>query len=118
MKLLFLSNLYPPNKIGGYEELCWEVASRFVELGHKISVLTSAYGGKIAEWPSQEVHQALRLLVGKTVYDKFDGSGWHRERITRQNLWMITEAVRRLEPDCIFCWNLHGLDTSFFELLG
>src|SRR5262249_19719262 len=41
MKILFVSNLYPPNTIGGYERLCFEVAAAFVEADHEVAVLTS-----------------------------------------------------------------------------
>ena len=73
MRVLFVSNLYPPNVVGGYEELCHEVASRFAARGHEVAVLTSCYGGRTQPIPGQVVHQSLRLIVGRTIYDGFDG---------------------------------------------
>jgi hypothetical protein len=35
MRLLFLSNLYPPYEIGGYEQWCQEVAVRLRERGQQ-----------------------------------------------------------------------------------
>lgn len=118
MRIMFVSNLYPPNQVGGYEELCWEVASQFVTRGHEVSVLTSANGGKICEWPGQNISQALRLLVGKTVYDNYDGPAFRRETICAQNRYNLIEAVSKTQPDVIFCWNLHGLGTDFFDTLA
>jgi glycogen synthase len=118
MRTLFISNLFPPNKVGGYEELCWQVATRFAANGHDVSVLTSSYGGKVADWPDQKIHQALRLLVGKTIYEAFDQSAFRRELIIGQNLCAGQEAVRRARPDVIFCWNLFGLDRQFVDFLG
>lgn len=115
MKVMFVSNLYPPNAVGGYEELCWEVASRFVSLGHSVSVVTSAHGGEVASWPDQEVHQVLQLLIGKSVYHSFDGPRFRRATIHAQNTQAMTEAVKRIKPDIIFCWNLFALDAAFFD---
>ncbi|PWR02524.1 hypothetical protein DKT77_11400 [Meridianimarinicoccus roseus] len=119
MKILFVSNLYPPNQVGGYEELCWTVASHLhADHGHEIAVLTSASGGRVADWPGQRVHQSLRLLTGRTVYDAFDGPPARRETIKAQNRAALQSAIQRTAPDVIFCWNLYGLDLSFYEALG
>ena len=64
MRVLFVSNLYPPNVVGGYERLCFEVASAFAARGHEVAVLTSGHGGGVAEYPGQTIRQALRLLAG------------------------------------------------------
>ena len=44
MRLLFLSNLYPPYDLGGFEQWCQEVALRLRLRGHAVQVLTSRYG--------------------------------------------------------------------------
>ena len=44
MNLLFISNLYPPHHISGYEMLCHEAATHLKMRGHRVSVLTSTYG--------------------------------------------------------------------------
>ncbi len=118
MRTLFVSNLFPPNKIGGYEELCWEVATRFAANGHNVSVLTSCYGGKVSEYAGQQIHQALRLVVGKTIYDPFDQSSSRYDAIVEQNIYAAQETLRRTRPDVIFCWNLFGLDRKFFDFLA
>ena len=43
MRLLFLSNFYPPHQLGGYEELCAEVAQGLRARGHTVAVLTSGW---------------------------------------------------------------------------
>lgn len=118
MKVTFITNLYPPNQVGGYEELCWEVASRFAELGIDVSVVTSAYGGKVASWPGQKVDQTLRLLIGKTIYDHFDGDENRRRALVDQNIHALKDCVSAWKPDVIFCWNLFGLQSDVLEFLG
>ena len=55
MRILVLSNLYPPNVVGGYERLCFEVTAGLAAMGHEMVVLTSRYGGKVADYPGQVV---------------------------------------------------------------
>lgn len=117
MNILFVSNLYPPNAVGGYEELCWHVACRLSERDHDVTVLTSCQGRKVSDWPQQTVHQALRMLVGPTVYDAFDGPAYRRLAIQAQNVEALASVMARSRPDVIFCWNLYGLDRSMFDAL-
>ncbi|TMC57253.1 MAG: glycosyl transferase family 1, partial [Chloroflexi bacterium] len=49
MRLLFLSNFYPPHHFGGYEELCAEVAEGLRARGHTVAVLTSRHGAQGCE---------------------------------------------------------------------
>lgn len=118
MKILFISNLYPPNQLGGYEELCWEVASKLAARGHEISVLTSPVGGKSSHWAGQKIFQSLRLLTGKTVYDSFSGPNYLRETYKVQSRRALVDCINNVNPDVIYCWNLYGLDVSFFHELG
>lgn len=118
MRVLFVSNLYPPNVVGGYEELCHEVASRFAARGHEVAVLTSCYGGRTQPIPGQVVHQSLRLIVGRTIYDGFDGPPSRRALLRMQNVAALKRAVAGFVPDVVFCWNLYGLDRDFFDALA
>jgi glycosyltransferase involved in cell wall biosynthesis len=45
MNILFISNLYPPVVLGGYEILCARVAAVFMALGHRVTILTSDGAG-------------------------------------------------------------------------
>ena len=44
MRILFISNHYPPYEVGGYEQLCRDVADRLAARGHAIRVLTTTFG--------------------------------------------------------------------------
>lgn len=117
MRILFVSNLYPPNVVGGYERLCHEVASAFVARGHDVAVLTSCYGGVPAVHPGQVVHQALQLLVEGDIYAPFTGSAARREVLSRANIGAARRVVAGFRPDAIFCWNMFGLDRSLLDFL-
>src|SRR5436190_17861800 len=44
MKILVLTNLYPPHYVGGYELHCQTVVKALRKRGHEIAVLTSDHG--------------------------------------------------------------------------
>jgi hypothetical protein len=41
VKILVLSNLYPPDFIGGYELACEQAVDALIARGHEVRVLTS-----------------------------------------------------------------------------
>jgi glycogen(starch) synthase len=117
MRVLFVSNLYPPNVVGGYERLCFEVASAFAERGHDVHVLASGHGGGTAEYPGQTIRRTLRLLAGEEIYDPFPGDGAARDAVNRANLDALEAALADIRPDAVFAWNLFFLDRSFLAAL-
>ena len=117
MRILVLSNLYPPNVIGGYERLCFEVTSGLAEAGHEMMVLTSRYGGKVASYPGQHVLRELDLLTGADIYTPFAGTEQDRAAINRQNLATLTRVLAEQKPDVVFAWNLFFLDVSLLHAL-
>lgn len=118
MRVLFVSNLYPPNVVGGYERLCFEVASAFAARGHDVYVLASDHGGGTAEYPGQTVRRTLRLLAGGEIYDPFPGDAAARDAVNRANLDALRNAIAEARPDAVFAWNLFFLDRSFLAALG
>lgn len=119
MNVLFLSNLYPPNVVGGYERLCHDVATAFVGFGHRVSVLTSTYGGRREDYPGQTVHRTLRLLANETnIYAPFPGTDADRAEINRANVAELQRVIAAERPDVVFAWNLFFFDRSLLDALG
>jgi glycosyltransferase involved in cell wall biosynthesis len=113
MRVLFLSNLYPPNAIGGYERLCFDVAAGLSVRGHDISVLTSDYGGRASEYPGQRVNRCWKLPVGsRAIYEPYEGTAEDRHKIAERNIQCVEEEIARYRPTVLFVWNLYFLDAS------
>jgi glycogen(starch) synthase len=117
MRVLVLSNLYPPNVIGGYERLCFEVSTELAAQGHEITVLTSRYGGETAEYPGQRIMRQLDLLTGPDIYTPFGGSQADRDAINTANLVTLRRVLAEARPDVVFAWNLFFLDGSILTAL-
>lgn len=118
MKILAISNLYPPNVVGGYEILCFEVMQALAAKGHEITVLTSTYGDRQEDYPGQQVRRSLTLLATNgNIYQPFTASAEERAAMNRQNTALLHQTIAEQEPDLIFVWNLYFYDLSLLEAL-
>ncbi|MBL6082182.1 glycosyltransferase family 4 protein [Belnapia sp. T18] len=117
MRILVLSNLYPPNVVGGYERLCHEVSSELVARGHEVTVLTSSFGTAVADYPGQRVLRELELLTGADIYTPFPGTAEDRALISARNRATLGRVLDESRPDVVFAWNLFFLDASILEAL-
>lgn len=114
MKILFISNYYPPYEVGGYEQLCRDVVDRLATRGHQIQVLTASYGterGLHTDDPS--IQRILRLVPD---YHAKLSAGLQffltRRRDEKHNRACLRAQVQEFDPDVIFIWNLYGLPKS------
>lgn len=99
MKILVVTNLYPPHHIGGYELGCLDVVENLQLRGHEIHVLTSDYQADTRVPEERGIERSLNL-----VRSSEDG---HHGKLREIRLYL--RAVRRWKPDAIYFWNLAGL---------
>lgn len=103
MKILVISNLYPPHYIGGYELGCKDVVEALKGRGHQVKVLTSTYGvskaesdGEVYRWLEPQMHWKHQPVVNLVKLI--------RKEVINQS------ALRRLftpyQPDVVYIWNL------------
>jgi glycosyltransferase involved in cell wall biosynthesis len=115
MRILFLSNFYPPYDVGGYEQWCQEVALGLRARGHEIAVLTSTYGmedrdaGRRALTP--EGTEVFRLLSLDCDIQHYDPLAFFtkRRRRERVNLRYLQAVVRDFRPEILFVWGMWNL---------
>ena len=120
MRILFLSNFYPPHDIGGYEQWCSEVASGLASRGHDLAVLTSRYGVTEVNGdhesvavetnpdPVQDVTRSLHLQSDIAYYRPSDFF-LSRRRQERENQSELARKIRDFEPDVIMVWGMWNL---------
>ena len=111
MRLLFLSNLYPPLELGGFEQWCHEVALRLRQRGHTVHVLTSRYGLDGTLLLEQDVIRTLYLQADVHHYRPLDFflRRAHQERSNRREL---RRAVSQLDPDLVVVWGMWDLSRN------
>lgn len=114
MKILVLSNLYPPDFIGGYEICCEQVVNGLLSRGHDVQVLTAN-----PRTPCPELAHVQRRWELTNIYDSYCPE--HSWQITRDewegranfcnahNAYVLLELLREFEPDVVYLWNLVGI---------
>lgn len=114
MRVLVLSNLYPPDCIGGYEMGCRQVVEALGDRGHSVRVLTSVPRTPVPSEPG--VHRRLRLAdiwshylfaKGAPVTAHLTQSESHR--INASNVHALLEELEDFQPDVVYVWMLAGL---------
>jgi glycosyltransferase involved in cell wall biosynthesis len=113
MRILFLSNMYPPYDIGGYEQWCQEVADALRGRGHTLEVLTSRHGVNPGDAPRSQdgVTRVLHLQADLNYYqpaDFFLKRGFRE----RANLRHLRETLDRFRPDVTMAWGMWNLSRA------
>ncbi|MEZ4731868.1 MAG: glycosyltransferase [Caldilineaceae bacterium] len=112
MRLLFLSNFYPPHALGGYEQWCQEVATALEARGHAVTILTSRYGiqpGQPEATPG--VIRRLHLESDLYYYQPLHFFG-QRRRHERENQQILRQALHIYAPDAILIWGMWNLSRN------
>jgi glycogen(starch) synthase len=115
MKVLVITNLYPPEFLGGYELGCAQMVEALRGAGHEVRVLTSVSApagdhderavDRILELPpiynadrmdsvSPSLHQYFQLLANA---------------VNPANARAIGQAIVDFQPDVAYLWNVLGL---------
>ena len=113
MKILVISNLYPPFVIGGYELNCANIVNAFRDRGHDVLVATTP--SHIPGPPDPlHVRRCLKLSSHIPNYGvAISAESWlHRCDISDyDNVVALQQLLVEFVPDVVFLWNMHGLDT-------
>jgi glycosyltransferase involved in cell wall biosynthesis len=113
MRLLFLSNFYPPASRGGYEQWCQEVAEQLRKRGHDVLVLTSTHGRgalRIPDpaWVRRELHLEMEIASLKNAFRFFTS----RRRREQENLSLLRDVVEEHQPDAVLLWGMWNFPRS------
>lgn len=111
MRILFLSNFFPPARPGGYTQWCHEVSERLAERGHTIGVLTSSYELEKTSSSEQNIYRLLHLEGDLAYYQPLHFfTKWKEQQ--RENLVFLEHTVRDFAPDLIFVWGMWALSKA------
>jgi glycogen(starch) synthase len=110
VRLLVLSNLYPPHFLGGYELGCRDVVEALRAREHEIAVLTSTYG---VNGPHVEGH-VYRCLMSEWSRPsrRFPSYVRHAFRQEEVNRRAFHEVVAAFGPDLLYVWNPANISLS------
>src|SRR5574341_1246443 len=108
LKVLVVSNFYPPHYIGGYELGCRDVVNELRARGHTLKVLTSTYGvgapqvdGDVYRWLCEDLtgQQAREELARPKKYAEAMREVWRKEWTNQRR---FRRMVRAFRPDVVY----------------
>lgn len=108
MRILVISNYYPPVEIGGWEQLTRDVSDELARRGHQLQVLTSNHKAQAISRPEPTIARQLHLQSPQPFHYQARSTLQARGH-DRQNNIMLAAWVSRFQPDLIFInglWNV------------
>lgn len=112
MRILILSNLYPPHVFGGYEIACRAVASALRDRGHDVQVMAAHAPFATPDDPPW-LHRVLTLrsfdpIVPHTA-ELAEAKAYEAGGSQHANTATLLTHLRRFRPDVVYAWNLWGV---------
>jgi glycogen(starch) synthase len=113
VRILVLSNLYPPAAVGGYERMCADVVERWRRRGHEVTVLTSTFGGV---GPDAGTRRSLSLYWnGEAVVCP---QMLQQIRVEHGNQRALARALRAARPEVVSVWGMGGLSLGLLQAIA
>lgn len=113
MKILALTNLYPPDFIGGYELACAHVVDALRRKNHDVRVLTASPRNPVPSPP--HVLRRFKLIdewnpnaMGK-VYQAYRLDEAESRLVSAFNVHVLTSVLDEFAPDVVYVCNNVGL---------
>ncbi|GAC1385649.1 MAG: hypothetical protein NVSMB33_14860 [Ktedonobacteraceae bacterium] len=118
MRILLLSNLYPPYVEGGAEILAGDIATGLERLGHEILVLTSSYGLPKLEqdahiWRTLHLAPSVHFDRQRSIWQQLDQLYYYYRRYHYSpNATELRRVVAITKPDVLYIWEIAGLGVN------
>ncbi|HET7535556.1 MAG TPA: glycosyltransferase [Candidatus Didemnitutus sp.] len=122
LAIVLVTNLFPPQELGGYGRMMWEFAHGLIARGHTVRVLTSDTTD-FSKTPTpdevameQHVFRTLRM-AGTWVAGKGVALTDRAEivRRLRDNASRVRTAINKLDADLVLAGNLDFLGTAVLQ---
>jgi glycogen synthase len=122
MRVLTLTNLFPPQALGGYELSCADVMQRFARAGHDVHVLTTD-----TQLPSDQCVGAAApadVAVERSLRWYWRDHAFLQPRLRQRlalelhNKNVVRRAIAAVRPDVVSVWGMGGMSLSLIETLN
>ncbi len=114
MKILVITNLYPPHHAGTFDNHCETVTESLRLRGHSVSILTSSQGLRSPQRDGQ-IHRCL-LLNG--VYGHPAVTGYlELKALELHNNEALLDAIEQFAPEVVHVFSLNGVSKSLIFTL-
>jgi D-inositol-3-phosphate glycosyltransferase len=106
LRLLGLTNFYPPEAAGGYGEICADVMEELGARGHDVEMLTATRGA-----PGELPAERGRVRIDRSL--SYVLAAWRHPvaglRAVRHDRERLDSALARGRPDAAVVWHMRGI---------
>jgi glycogen(starch) synthase len=118
VRVLVLTQMYPPHHLGGYEGLCRDVVERWCARGHDVEVLTTTFRREgIADEPIGEVPVRRELGFYWREHEILTPPIPSRLRIERANQRALDRALGEFRPDVVSVWHMGAMSFGLLQTI-
>lgn len=118
MRLLFLTNFYPPARQGGYEFWCQETAEGLRKKKHEVVVLTSKEANPDSQLQECDwIHRKLNLEMAFQDYVNVWRFFFQRQKLEEENGRIVAQVLQELRPDGVCVWGMWNLNRSILPIV-
>ncbi len=110
MKLLVITDSYPPYHSGGYELRCKNVLEQLSLRGHDIEVITT----RVHNYEFQEENNIQRQLHVESQSKKLFGRIYQ----DYQDIVFLDRMIKSFQPDIVYIWHVINLSKAIFPYLA
>ncbi len=118
LRILVVSNMYPPHHLGGYELSCRDVVARWRSKGHQVEILTSDLRLESATEDEQDVGVRRVLRLYWRDFDILKPPLRERLRMERWNQHQLKQAITEFRPDVVSGWHMGALSLGMLTTVG
>lgn len=125
MRILLLSNLFPPYVEGGAEILANDVATGLKALGHEVLTLTSAPGLRKARneestWRTLRIFPVAHFDTRRSAFQQLHQLyNYYRRYHCPTNARELRRVLKETRPDILYIWEITGIGvTSLMKALA
>lgn len=110
MRLLIITNYYPPHYKGGYELACRDTCEFLASRGHEVFILTGCFG---IEKPDENSNFLPLQPVRRLKYiDYSSGSYLDKLDVEKHNYLSTLKAIDEVKPDIAYIWSMQAVSLS------
>lgn len=104
MKILILSNYFPPYYIGGYELACFDTAKYLQNAGHDVYILTGKH---------EEESNKFERVYRKLKYIDYENPSYiNKHEVEEFNFEITSNVINQVKPDLVYIWSLRLISLS------
>lgn len=120
MRILVLTNMYPPHHLGGYELSCRDCVERWRAGGHEVCVLTTTMRvPAVDEAPDEQlqgVHRELSFYWHE--HEIVEPPIRQRLAIERRNQAVLARHLERFRPDVVSAWHMGAMSLGLLTAVA